>query len=82
MRGRCPFERHYRRLVTPRLVSAIRAEAAHVLFGTYDFATACDEVMLIAWLHGAHHFNDDRLHALQDWIIDQLGNVLDEEFGP
>lgn len=82
MRCQRAFDADFRRLVGPRLVGAIRAEAAHVIFGTYDYATACDEVMLIAWLHGAHRLSEDALAALQDWIIDQLGNVLDEELGP
>lgn len=69
-------------MVAPRLVSAIQAEASHVIIGSYDYATACDEVMLIACLHGGGYLCDGCFLDLRDWVTDQLSSVLDQELPP
>lgn len=81
MRG-APFDEDFRRMVTPRLVGAIQAEAAHILFGSYGFDEAIAEVMTIACRYGAAYLSDDAIVALRGWVVDQISNVLDEELGP
>ena len=69
-------------MVAPKLVGAIQAEAAHVAFGTYDYATACCEVMVIACLHGGGRLCGRCFLDLWEWVGEQLSSVLDQELAP
>lgn len=78
----CPFARDFRRIVGPLLVGAIQAEAAHVAYGTYDYATACDEVMVRACAHGAGYLSCEALTALRHWVVEEVARALDEQIAP
>jgi hypothetical protein len=76
------FDDLFRRIVGPRLVSAIQAEAAHVAYGSYGYSEAVAEVMYRACLEGAGYLSDPAFQSLYSWVIDQLARVLDAELPP
>lgn len=82
MNAGCTFDDDFQRLVAPRLVSTIQAEAAHVAWGTYDYETAVDEVMVAACFYGAAYLSDNAFTDLRHWVVEQLASVLDQELMP
>ena len=76
------FDLDYQREVQPRLGMAVTAHAMLVADGAETFEQAVGAVMSLACGYGAGYLTDGSFHDLVGWVITDLSDACEREFGP